>query len=1136
MTDRNICGYNLRFMKSFLRYWILLLILLGLQVANVRAQVTHTWNPTTLSGTPAAYDWGDPTNWLPTTVPQAADPVLINAALALFNAPTVTGTAQCASITFNALVSLVNIPLTVNGNLTVSGPIILQPTILTGYNVPLSGSGTLQCSSVEIGSTASLSSLLTFYDLRLISTIRTLKITGNVTVNSITVGVIVKLGGITGNFSLRDGTTTIDGQILTRNTTALIASSGIPTFSIDPPAGSNAILNLTNANAISTTAGSGSTLAGYTDFYNNAAGGTSTVNYTGDNQNIYTNTTSQLDFTPQTYQNLILSGTGTKTILGGSLTVANDFTSTAPNVAFNTNNPSAVIGHDWTNSSNVTQGTGDISVGNSLTNNAGGVLGLSSANLSIGGNYTNNVGGVYTQSTGNTNFTGTGAQTLTDNSTTGTLFKKVNFSGGGTATMTSGTNNVNFTLANTGLLTMSNNSKLVTGSTTAGGAAYFTLISNATSSAAVAAITGSSTIDGNVHIQRFLSGGGVSTNRGYRLMSSPVNQTQAASSPGNIISLGYLNSHTYNGTVYPGAFTGGPGGVNNGFSIANNNPTIYFYKEFLPISNVTFISGKHVGVYKITSGLSPSVDLSDGTANNVIPVGNGFLMFFIGPSSRTSGSSAIAPLDATLTAHGFMNQGPVKVYLWYTPKNGAANGTAGNLSFSNLSTANAQGNNMVGNPYPSTIKISTLLGHNTGVNNAYLLTRTNSLSQAYVAYTPNGSSAPSSDYVLSGQGFIVHTTGPNNSLTFNETDKVPAQQLTGSPLLMSTPNNPITVLHGGATKTTQSVPAPTEQPLTGMYMKMEKDTIIYNYCGIYFRNDWLANFGGEDARDLGGGAVSMASLSSDGVQSAVKHFPDYHAGARIKLFVDAQTNGQYNLKMEDVRNIDSLYNIYLMDNKMKDSLDIRHNGAYKFNIDRSDTTSFGGNRFELVIRRKALPPYSLASFKATKVTEGVEVSWITYGEGNYTGFVLQKQDAGSSASFNALYSKQSDGSSAYSYIDRNPVTGNNTYRLKQTDIDSKVSFSQTVSVDYKLSGSNGIFSIYPNPATEMISVNVSPDASVSSYTAYIYNSNGFLISKKATSSNNWSQNVADFKPGIYVIELVSNNGKLIGKSKFVKNQ
>ncbi|SHN37236.1 T9SS type A sorting domain-containing protein [Mucilaginibacter sp. OK098] len=736
---------------------------------------------------------------------------------------------------------------------------------------------------------------------------------------------------------------------------------------------------------------------------------------------------------------------------------------------------------------------------------------------------------------------------VTFNSATVTSYDNSTINCNGTVTATSSTFNLtgnNCSIANTGTFNLGTASIIYPTSTTASvtntSPGIFTLKSNATGSAAIGA-SSSTVFTGIFNVERFLSGGGLSSNRGYRLLSSPVNQTADAAgtlTTPNTFGLFYLGLHSYGGVNnYPGALTIGIGGSTNGFGLNNNNPTIYFYDESQVYNGRSFTQGNHAPVYAITSTSTGSgVNLITTSKENIgsltnvnVPVGNGFLMYFVGPSSRTDAWAATPPVDVTMTANGHLNQGTIPVKLW-------TSATTLSYTTGTAITHPYPGLNMVGNPYPCTIDLHQVLLDNSGINNIYLLSAKNSPNQTYIAYTVNGSSAPSAGYAVSGEGFFVTATGTGTALTFKETEKVPATQLTGAALIMSTPNAQVKGVGGKLSNSQNSLAAtePQNNALTGLYMKIEKDSVTYNYCGIYFRKDWSATFAEDDAKDMNAtsGPAIISSLTSDNIRASVNHMPDYTKGVNVKLYANARADGQYKLKIEDIRNIDTLYDIYLIDHYKKDSLDIRRYGTYLFDISKADTSSYGGSRFELSVRPRPLPMYRLLNFTAQKVSGGVQVSWKTEAESNYTGFVLQKQDG---TTFNPLYSKQGDGGGIYTFIDPSPVTGANTYRLQQDNIVGAISLSPAITIIYNPAGQAGLMNVYPNPTKATISVSVSTMTSTApTYKANIYNSAGQLMMQRSVSSNSWTEDVTQYTPGTYIIQLKDNSGNLVGKSKFIK--
>jgi hypothetical protein len=722
-----------------------------------------------------------------------------------------------------------------------------------------------------------------------------------------------------------------------------------------------------------------------------------------------------------------------------------------------------------------------------------GAKSIQSGNLTVGADWTS-TGGKIDAVTNNTTVTFQGTtQSLTDGGSDGGIgvtFKNATFTGGGTKTLTSG----KFNIATTGVLTMASNSTL-----NANG--NLTLFSNAASSAAVAIIPSGSSITNNVNVQRYLTGGntkvsGVYTARGYRMLSSPVNYNNTAYLP-----LSYIGNS---------ALTGGPG---TGFTVTINNPTIYLYREDITPSNTTFNSGKHKGILNIKSGNIVTVS---GSGDLQVPVGNGYIFYFVGntsnPTTKTVPPFTAGPENTVITATGRLNQGDVPVNLWYTPA-GATGTTTNKLSYQ-ASLVTLAGYNMVGNPYASTLDLDDVINDNTASigNTVYELYNVNP-SQKYIAYNKGGSSDPNATrYVVSGQGFIVKAKGINGSLTFHESQKEPTEQVTGLNLLMGMPV--------------------AENVITGFYIKIERDSVVNDYCGIYFNSNASANYDDDDAQDLDGASnqVYMSSFSADGVRTAINHLPDYKNGAEIKLYVNSAATGLYKLKIEDIRNISPLYDIWLKDNFIKDSLNLRLYNAYNFNISKTDTSSFGANRFKLVIRRQQLPAYELVKLTAQKVTEGVKISWKTYNEGNYTGFELEKLNG----QYTSIYNVQSNGNNTYSYLDRSPLAGTNTYRLKQNDINNAISYSNPVTLQLQDPSSDQLLQVYPNPAVQKIKVYINNAVPQTSYKAKIYDYSGKLVIQSTMSNGNAEQNVGQLQPGSYIFELSKSNGDFVGRTKFIK--
>ncbi|WP_428327329.1 T9SS type A sorting domain-containing protein [Mucilaginibacter sp.] len=808
-----------------------------------------------------------------------------------------------------------------------------------------------------------------------------------------------------------------------------------------------------------------------------------------------------------------------------------------------------VVSGSTINLQNYTANTGLIAAINSATgpylSNSGTLTLSSSAVVNLSGVYSQiyNTGTISAASSSAFNLSGANSS-ITNPGTfyAGSSGSACTLNLSGTSTGVFNTNV--FVLGSTSVINLTGTTSNVDNST----AGTFTLMSDANGSATLGQINAASTgFTGKYNVQRYMTGNNSLTYRGYRLMSTPVNITSATPSPSgaNYIGINTLNSsYTVAGTSYKGAFTGGSGA---GFSVVNPNPTIYFYKETNASNNSSFLLGKNVGVKSI---VGTTITLIDGTAYN-IPVGNGYLIDYIGSTNgRTTGSTSLKPDNATITNVGYINQGNINVNLWYAPAGGTVN--AVKLSYTAGQVASFfPGTNMIGNPYASTIDLNQLYADNTVASpslssNFYELYNENP-GQAYMVYSATGgtSASKASRYIASGQGFMSVVSATNQTLTFKEDQKVYNNSLTpvsSPPLLLVASNNKNAALNSSAVATQpQALMAPPrdETLLAGLHLKLLQDSVTYDECGVYFRSDWSDNFDLNDAYDLDGASpkVYLSTYTADGVRTAINKMGDFTKGKRARIYVKGSIDGNFNLQLEDIQNIDtSMYSVFIIDHLNKDSLDVTRYKTYVFTVIRADTATYGGYRLELAIERKPLPPYELALFTGKKVSDGVLLTWKTYNEGNFTGFTIEKQDG--SLQYLPLYTIQSNGSGTYSYTDHNPVAGANIYRLKQNNIDGLISYSALLTVQYGGLASGGVMSVYPNPAHEIITVNLNAAAPTGSgaFMENIYNSMGLLVLQKSVSSSKWSENVGAFKPGAYVIEVKNTNGDSMGNTKFIKYQ
>jgi hypothetical protein len=278
----------------------------------------------------------------------------------------------------------------------------------------------------------------------------------------------------------------------------------------------------------------------------------------------------------------------------------------------------------------------------------------------------------------------------------------------------------------------------------------------------------------------------------------------------------------------------------------------------------------------------------------------------------------------------------------------------------------------------------------------------------------------------------------------------------------------------------------------------------------------------------------------------------------IPLNVTASAYGTYKLNMTELKGIPQLYEVWLMDNYNKDSLDMRHNTTYAFDM-TTDTNSYGSNRFQLVIRQNPALAVHLLNFTATKASDGAQTVWVTENEGNYTNFTVERSTDGG-ATFTVLGDYASSALGTYSYLDKTPAAAVDMYRLKIEDLNGAISYSNIVRLIYGNSDSTvpSNISVYPNPASSVLNLAINqnsnnqspglsalqklrltpglnPSAGTPSYGIKIISTTGSVIKSANSSQPTWQDNISSLVPGTYIIQVVNNNDQsVIGKGTFVK--
>jgi hypothetical protein len=655
--------------KTFTHSQLRRLLKLTLALVTLISFSNKAWSHATYNWLGTTSSWATASNWSPAGVPTANDIVQIGVTVSYTNAPVVASgeTDYAGSIIFGT--KKTSPSLTVSGTLTVSGNITMvsSATITMDANTAcilnlagnINGGGTLKPSlfanSAIVMNGTSAQSFPN--STKLSGNIGTLDIQntyyGSATDEGVTLNntssssvvinhLIVENNAIfNANATLTEGTNyycTIgaNATYISRSTFNFHANDVIdPTSTLEFTA-SNQTINLYKPNAGSTNIPPNVLFTGTNITVN---GGTSPNNTTIFNvlgNLTVQNTTNLVTFDPTlTLINIDGDFMGSGALSSGSLpiNIAGSWLNTATynvggNVTYDGNNASA---SPQTVATSVNYQKDVIFTGASPKQ-------VTAGTLNTAGNIDNSAGTNVDFVTNSTTLLmdGSGTQyikggtavnsTYPSNVVNGTIFNNITVTTNGTnpQVILQGNDNV----SPLGVLTLSSSPEILNATSSNS----LTLLSDATGSAAVAAIPAGCSITGIVNVQRFIQGSSTSTTkRGYRLISSPV--YTAIVGGVNVFDVKYLLNSV---------LVSGLNGTANGFNNTPlNNSSIYLFREDdppPPSNNTSFRTEYNwKGIAKINNtnaydiGIQKRLTITNlADTTTTIPVGNGLLFFFRG--------------------------------------------------------------------------------------------------------------------------------------------------------------------------------------------------------------------------------------------------------------------------------------------------------------------------------------------------------------------------------------------------------------------------------------------------------------------------------------------------------------------------
>lgn len=172
-------------------------------------------------------------------------------------------------------------------------------------------------------------------------------------------------------------------------------------------------------------------------------------------------------------------------------------------------------------------------------------------------------------------------------------------------------------------------------------------------------------------------------------------------------------------------------------------------------------------------------------------------------------------------------------------------------------------------------------------------------------------------------------------------------------------------------------------------------------------------------------------------------------------------------------------------------------------------------------------PIELIRFDGQISGEQAMLNWSTASEYNNDYFTVEQSSDGQH--FSPLAQVKSKGNSNtlvnYQAIDRQPLSGVNYYRLRQTDLSGVATLSKVIALDFSKAG---VLNMFPNPATDQITLNHAFETGKIS----IFDATGRLVFTQniaqSTTKEGTLINISELSQGVYWVQL-EVDGQLMGQ-------
>lgn len=194
--------------------------------------------------------------------------------------------------------------------------------------------------------------------------------------------------------------------------------------------------------------------------------------------------------------------------------------------------------------------------------------------------------------------------------------------------------------------------------------------------------------------------------------------------------------------------------------------------------------------------------------------------------------------------------------------------------------------------------------------------------------------------------------------------------------------------------------------------------------------------------------------------------------------------------------------------------------------------------FASILETSGVLPTHFLSVQASQKGKHVEVNWTTSGEQNLRQYVVERSSNGVQFEAAGVVTPQNtQGRHNYSWLDQQPHTGNNFYRIKSVDLDGSSQLSNVVKAILPEITTRGL-NIYPNPALSNVQMQLGAQVKNGEYSVRIIDASGKVLQQsrlqKSQANQQVSLGVSSLKAGLYRIQLIDASGKTVVTEAILK--